>query len=91
LRVVHKREGRVVAESAGSVTVPFAREHRALPTNRAALSALSKLTGGVVDAEPAKIFDPGDEHTRAEQPLWAFCLWLAAFVLVLDVAVRRDR
>jgi hypothetical protein len=89
LRAVHRRGGIEVAESTGAVAIPYAAEYLALPPNRALLERVAQVTGGRASPTPAQLFDPGSERVPFRRELWSLCLWLAALLLVLDLAARR--
>ncbi|MDY7108228.1 MAG: VWA domain-containing protein [Planctomycetota bacterium] len=77
-----------------AVTVPYAREFRAVKHNAALLRQLAELTGGrVLDAsDPGTVdlFYRGElEVARTPKPVWDFLAILAASLLLLDVAARR--
>lgn len=91
LRAVHKQNGQVVAESSGALSLPYPREYLALPPDEALLQRVATLTGGRAQPAPSQLFDAMGERVRFHRELWPWALWLAALLLLLDVAARRVR
>jgi hypothetical protein len=91
LRAIHKQNGVEIAETAGTLSLPYPREYLALPPDEALLDRVAHLTGGRARPTPAQLFDPGSERVRFHRELWPLLVWLAALLLVLDVASRRVR
>jgi Mg-chelatase subunit ChlD len=89
LRAVHRRGGVQVAESTGAVAIPYAAEYLALPPNEGLLERVAQVTGGRAAPTVAQLFDAGSERVTFHRELWALCLWLAALLLLLDIAARR--
>jgi Ca-activated chloride channel homolog len=91
LRAEHRRDGTLVAESTGAVSLPYAREYLALPPDAALLTRVSSRTRGKSDPPATALFDPLDESVPFHRELWPWCLWAAAALLLVDVALRRIR
>jgi Ca-activated chloride channel homolog len=91
LRAVHKREGQVVSESSGTLSVPYPREYLALPPDEALLARAAVIGGGVMRPAAAAMFDPGSEKVIWHKDLWSWALWVAVGLLALDVMMRRVR
>ncbi len=91
LRAVHRRDGRVVAESRGQVNNPYPREYAALEPDVALLTALARATGGAVDPSPRAVWDPRGESVRHARPLWAWPVGAAVAMLLVDLLLRRVR
>jgi secreted protein with Ig-like and vWFA domain len=91
LRAVHKRDGVQVAESSGTLSLPYPREYLALPPDEPLLRQIVAVTGGTFGPAPAALFQPGDEKVRWHRELWPWALWAAAALLLVDVALRRVR
>lgn len=90
--------GSVDAPEQGSlqaaVTVPYAREFRAVKHNAALLRQLAENTGGrMLDAGDPETVDlyyrEGLDVARTPKPVWDFLAILATVLLLLDVAGRR--
>ena len=69
--------------------VGYSDELRIQPTNEILLKEIASVSGGQFNPEPAKVFDRPNEWTTRPTQLWPSLLTLAAFLLVLDVALRR--
>jgi len=91
LRAIHKSSGQTVAESTGALSLPYPREYLALPADEPLLARVAALTGGRVSPTAAQFFDAQGERVMYHRELWPWCLWLAALLLLLDVAARRVR
>jgi uncharacterized membrane protein len=93
--------GRVVAESLGTVSLPYPREYLAVGTNQTLLDRVATLTGAIrAGGVPASgssrptleaIFDSRGEEITRHQDLWPRVLQLALALLILDVLLRRVR
>jgi hypothetical protein len=71
--------------------VPYPREYLALPPDEQLLARAAAATHGLVRPTAAQLLDAGAERVRARRELWAWALYLAAALLVVDVALRRVR
>lgn len=91
LRAIHSANGQTVAESTGALSLPYPREYLALPADEALLARVAAITGGRVAPAPAQLFDAAGERVLHHRDLWPWCLWLAALLLLADVAARRVR
>jgi secreted protein with Ig-like and vWFA domain len=91
LRAVHKRDGVTVAESSGTLSLPYPREYLALPPDDGLLARVAEVTGGRVRPPAPALFDAGGEEVPWHRELWSWALWAAAALLVIDVALRRVR
>lgn len=84
-----KQNGQVLYRQSRGVMVGYSDELRIHPTNEALLKEISGVSGGRFNPAPAAVFErPGEWTTRPTQ-LWPWLLTVAAFLLVLDVALRR--
>jgi hypothetical protein len=94
----HEIEEGVDSVRAG-VTLPYSPEFAELRSNTPLLERLRELTGGqryeedeILLAETAKsgmVFRPAPERVKSLLPLWYWLIFLAAVLLLSDVAVRR--
>lgn len=91
LRAVHRRDGRVIAESHGRINNPYPREYAVLEPDRETLERLARATGGRVDPTPPQLFDPMGERITEVQPLWRYPVMGGIAVLLLDLLLRRVR
>jgi Ca-activated chloride channel homolog len=91
LRASHKLEGKVVAESVTSISVPYPKEYVDLVQDKARLERVARIGGGKVDPTPAQVFDPGQERVRYHKDLWPRLLWVLMGLFLVDVLLRRVR
>lgn len=91
LRAVHRRGGAVVAESVGSVALPYPAEYLRSTPDEEPLRQAAVVTGGREKPSPAALFDPGDERIRHHRDLWPYVLLVVAGIFVVDVYLRRVR
>ncbi len=98
LRAVHRSPspnpstpGPIVAESWGTLSLPYPREYLALPPDDQLLSQVATLGQGQVVEDASTVLSPGEEKTRYLRPLWQSLLWVAIGLLLVDVLLRRLR
>jgi hypothetical protein len=91
LKAVHKRDGRVVAESLGAAALPYPPEYLRTTPNLEVLQQAATLSGGVSQAKPAVLFDPAGESIDYTEDLWPWVLLFVASVLVIDTYLKRIR
>ena len=89
VQVAGVQGGRVVAQEAATLVVPYSPEYRLGQGNPALLDALARLTGGGALDQPAGAFARAEQGAGSAQDI-AFPLLLAALVLLtLDIVARR--
>ena len=59
--------------------------------DKTTLAQVASATGGAVDPDPRKVFDPGDEKITYHEDLWPRAILAAIVVFLLDLFVRRVR
>lgn len=91
LKAVHKRNGRVVAESLGSAALPYPLEYFYTEPDLAPLEHAAKVTGGLDSPPPAKVYDPGTQSIEYTQDLWPWVLLFVACLMIVDVYLKRVR
>ena len=91
LTAEHRRDDRLVAESATQLANPYPAEYATLEPDEALLRSAVELTEGQFDPTPAAIFDPGEETIRAHEELWPWLLYFALGLFVFDLLLRRVR
>jgi hypothetical protein len=64
-------------------------ELRLKPVNTELLQQLATTTGGVLNPEPAKVFEPSATPVVRPRTLRPWLLGLAALLLIPDTALRR--
>ncbi|HLU66839.1 MAG TPA: VWA domain-containing protein, partial [Kofleriaceae bacterium] len=91
LKAVHKRDGRVVAESMGSAALPYPLEYFHTEPDDTALRHAAMVTGGMGQAEPARVYDPQGESIEYTQDLWPWVLLFVACAMIIDIYLKRVR
>ena len=99
LKAVHKRENNqkdwdkkpTVAESLGSVALSYPLEYLRTTPNLEPMKHAAQVSGGMDQAEPAKMFDPGSESVSYTQDLWPFVLIGVVGLFLLDLYAKRVR
>ncbi len=91
LKAIHRRDGRVVAESMGAVALPYPEEFLRTTPDPAPLEHAALVTGGVDQIAPARAYDAMGESIRYTEDLWPWVLLLVALALVLDIYFKRVR
>lgn len=91
LKAVHRRDGKVVAESMGAVSLSYPTEYLRTQTNPAPMKHAATVTGGFDQVEPDRAFAPLGESIRYTEDLWPWILLFVAGLLVVDIYLRRVR
>jgi len=87
----HRQEGRSIAESHAQLKNPYPREYMTLEADEALLARAAEVTGGGADPTTTELFDPEGEEITHHEELWPKLLYLALFLFVLDLLLRRVR
>ncbi len=91
LKAVHRRNGRVVAESMGAVALSYPTEYLRTTPNLAPLKHAANVTGGFEQPTAKQAFASMHESIEYTQDLWPWILLFVAGLLVVDVYLRRVR
>ena len=91
LKAVHQRGGKTVAESMGSVALSYPLEYLRTTPNLEPMRHAARVSGGLDQAEPGGLFDPGSESVPYTQDLWPFVLIGVVGLFLLDLYVKRVR
>jgi len=91
LKAVHQRGGKTVAESLGSVALSYPLEYLRTTPDPEPLKHAAQVSGGMDQAEPAKMFDPGTESVSYTQDLWPYILFGVVGLFLLDLYTKRVR
>ena len=91
LKAVHRREGRVVAESVGTVALPYPAEYSVTGPNPTALAQAAVISGGLENPTPKQLLDAGGEKILYHEDLWPWVLMAVAIAFLADVYLRRVR
>jgi Ca-activated chloride channel family protein len=91
LKAVHRRDGRVVAESMGAVALSYPREYLRTTPDTAPLEHAATVTQGLARPAPERVFDPMGESIEYSEDLWPWVLLAVACLLLLDIYFKRLR
>jgi uncharacterized membrane protein len=91
LKAVHKRDGKTVAESLGSVALSYPLEYLRSTPDVEPLRHAAQVSGGHDQAQPAQLWDPGKERVPYTQDLWPYVLVGCAVLFLLDLYAKRVR
>jgi hypothetical protein len=91
LKAVHRRDGKVVAESLGAVALPYPAEFLRTTPDEQPLRQAALVTGGLHEAAAPALFDTMGETIEYTQDLWPWVLLAVAALLVLDLFLKRIR
>ncbi len=91
LKAVHKRDGKTVAESLGAVALSYPLEYLRTTPDLEPLEHAAQVSGGMNQAEPAKLWDPGKESVDYTQDLWPYVLLGVVGLFLLDLYSKRVR
>ena len=91
LKAVHARDGKVVAESLGSVALPYPLEYLKTTPDASALKQAAIVTGGADQLAPKDAWTAGDESIAYTQDLWPWVLLGMIGLIVLDLYGKRVR
>ncbi len=91
LKAVHQRGGKTVAESLGSVALSYPLEYLRTTPNLDPMKHAAAVSGGLDQADPAKVFDPGTESVSYTQDLWPYVLLGVVLLFLLDLYAKRVR
>jgi len=89
MEIALKQGDQVVYRQSRGLIVGYSDELRIQPTNEALLQEVASISGGQFNPAPEKIFERTTEWATRPTPLWPWLLTVAAFCLVIDVALRR--
>jgi Ca-activated chloride channel homolog len=91
LKAVHKRDGKTVAESLGSVALSYPLEYLRTTPDPEPLRHAAQVSGGHDQAKPAELWDPGTEKVNYAQDLWPYVLIVVLGLFMLDLYAKRVR
>lgn len=84
-----RRDGQTAAQQSRAIVTGESEELRLKPVNTNLLQQLATTTGGVLNPEPAKVFEPSATPVVRPRTLGPWLLGLAALLLIPDTAIRR--
>ena len=91
LKAVHKRDGKTVAESLGSVALSYPLEYLRTTPDPEPLRHAAQVSGGHDQAKPAEIWATNDESVKYAQDLWPWVLIGVVGLFLLDLYAKRVR
>ncbi len=91
LKAIHRRDGRIVAESMGAVALPYPAEYLRTSANAELLSHVAMVTGGRDQVEASAAYDAMGESISYSEDLWPWILLFVAILLLLDLYLKRLR
>jgi hypothetical protein len=96
LRAVHKRNGQQVAETQGSVSMPYPLEYLKTSPDQAPLQHAAYVTVGPDhekwgNADPKTVWNPDKQSVSYVEDLWPWVLLAVAGLLLLDIYAKRLR
>jgi uncharacterized membrane protein len=91
LKAVHKRDGKTVAESLGSVALSYPLEYLRTTPDLEPMKHAAQVSGGHDQAQPAQVWDPGKEKVSYTQDLWPWVLLGVVGLFLLDLYAKRVR
>jgi Ca-activated chloride channel family protein len=91
LKAVHQRGGQTVAESLGSVALSYPLEYLRTTPDPEPLRHAAHVSGGRDQAQPAEVWNPGDEKVSYTQDLWPYVLLGVLALFLLDLYAKRVR
>jgi len=84
-----KQNDQVLYRQSRGMIVGYSDELRIRPTNSSLLQQIAAVSGGKYSPTAVEIFQRDGRVATRPLPLWPYLLTAAAFLLVLDVALRR--
>lgn len=91
LKAVHKRDGKTVAESMGSVALSYPLEYLRSTPDPEPLRHAAQVSGGLDQAKPAQIWETKNESVKYAQDLWPWVLLGVVGLFILDLYAKRVR
>jgi hypothetical protein len=96
LKAKHFREEedgelKAVGVSFGHVSHPYPLEYASFEPDLERLELAARGGDGLVDPEPAALFDPGDERIEFQEPVWQRFIQWALGLFLFDLLLRRVR
>lgn len=91
LKAVHKRDGKTVAESMGSVALSYPLEYLRTTPDLEGLKHAAHVSGGHDNIKPAELWDANKESVKYTQDLWPYVLLGIVGLFILDLYAKRVR
>ncbi|MGE3542598.1 MAG: hypothetical protein AB7L28_01630, partial [Kofleriaceae bacterium] len=91
LKAVHKRDGKTVAESLGSVALSYPLEYLMSTPDLEPLQHAAQVSGGADRAKPDQIWSTEGKPVKYTQDLWPYVLFAVIALFLLDLYAKRVR
>ncbi|HEU0037321.1 MAG TPA: VWA domain-containing protein [Kofleriaceae bacterium] len=91
LEATHRRDGKIVAKSVGSIALSYPLEYARSTPDTDLLRRLATLSGGHGQPDAARVLDAGGQSVPAREELWPYVLLVLAGLFVLDLYAKRIR
>jgi uncharacterized membrane protein len=89
LMISETKDSQLVGRQTRGLAVGYPDELRLRPPNTELLRSVAAASGGTFDVKPEAVFTAPERTARRAVPLWPYLATAAAFLFVLDVALRR--
>ena len=89
MELTQKVEGVVASRQSRGLTVGYEDEFRLNPTNEELLKKVSTVSEGMYNPTAEQLFAPTERTANRVIPLWPYLVWVATFLFLVDVALRR--
>ncbi|MEZ6079638.1 MAG: VWA domain-containing protein [Pirellulaceae bacterium] len=89
VEIAVKQKGQVVYRQSRGMMRGYSDELRIRPTNEELLQELASVSGGKFNPTAVEIFARGTARATRPTPLWPTLITIAAFLLIIDVLLRR--
>ncbi len=89
MEIAVKQNGQTLYRQSRGLMRGYSDELRIRPTNDDLLREVADASGGRFNPTPEELFKPTGATASRPTPLWPWLLAIAAFLLILDVALRR--
>ena len=89
VEIAVKQKGQVVYRQSRGMMRGYSDELRIRPTNEELLQELASVSGGKFNPTAVELFARGTARATRPTPLWPTLITIAAFLLIIDVLLRR--
>lgn len=89
VEIAVKQKGQVVYRQSRGMMRGYSDELRIQPANEELLRELASVSGGHFNPTAVELFTPGTVRAARPTPLWPMLITCAAFLLIIDVLLRR--
>lgn len=89
VNIVQDLEDGATATQTSATVIPYPPEYKDVRPNTFLLNQLARTTGGQMGPEPPQVFRHTSRGAKIPSDLWQILVFAVAFLLPLDVAIRR--